>query len=249
MSKIVFLAGEGEYESDRTMRPVAEDLHREIGADIVYRTPDVLPDMPLFPSSSFGDLDDLADADLLVIYTRFRILPDEEMRRIVEFCERGGSVLGLRTSTHAFHYPADSPWSAWNDQFGRDVLGSPWVSHHGHTSTTDVTWFSDQGHPILEGIPGGFTRHRGYTATTCSRIASRSYGERRSLRRASRRPLHSPGCANAVSSAWSTRIWASSRTSSWTRCESFSLTRHGGASTNDRPQAASIPASSLLPFY
>jgi type 1 glutamine amidotransferase len=156
MSKIVILAGEGEYESDRTMRPVADDLHREIGADIVYRTPDVLPDMPLFPSSSFGDLDDLADADLLVIYTRFRILPDEEMRRIVEFCERGGSVLGLRTSTHAFHYPVDSPWSAWNDQFGRDVLGSPWVSHHGHTSTTDVTWFSDQGHPILEGIPQRF---------------------------------------------------------------------------------------------
>jgi len=111
MSKIVVLAGEGEYESDRTMRPVAEELHDELRAEVVYRTPDVLADMPDFPPSSFGDLADLRDADLLVVYTRFRILPHEEMRRIVDFCTRGGNVLGLRTSTHAFHYPAGSPWS------------------------------------------------------------------------------------------------------------------------------------------
>jgi type 1 glutamine amidotransferase len=156
MTKVVVLAGEGEYESDRTMRPVTDDLRRELEADVVYRTPDVLEDMPAFPRSSFGGLEDLRDADLLVVYTRFRILPDDEMRRIVDFCERGGNVLGLRTSTHAFHYPPESPWFAWNEGFGRDVLGSPWISHHGHSSVTDVTWFSDAGHAILEGIPRGF---------------------------------------------------------------------------------------------
>jgi type 1 glutamine amidotransferase len=36
------------------------------------------------------------------------------------------------------------------------VLGSPWIRHHGHSSTTDVTWFSDEGHPILAGIPRSF---------------------------------------------------------------------------------------------
>ena len=112
MSKIVVVAGEGEYESDRTMRPVAEELRDELRAEVVYRTPDVLADMPDFPPSSFGDLADLRDADLLVVYTRFRILPHEEMRRIVEFCTGGGNVIGLRTSTHAFHYAAESPWFA-----------------------------------------------------------------------------------------------------------------------------------------
>jgi type 1 glutamine amidotransferase len=156
MSTIVVLAGEGEYESDRTMRAVADDLHHELGARVVYRTPDVLEDMPNFPCSTFGGLDDLRNADLMVIYTRFRILPDEEMRRIVDFCGQGGNVLGLRTSTHAFHYAPESPWFAWNEGFGREVLGSPWISHHGHTSATDVTWFSDERHPILAGVPRSF---------------------------------------------------------------------------------------------
>jgi type 1 glutamine amidotransferase len=156
MTKIVFLAGEGEYESDRTMRSIASDLERELHADVVYRTPDLLRDFTDFPPSSFGDLSDLDDADLLVIYTRFRFLPDSEMASIVRFCERGGNVIGLRTSTHAFHYPEDSPWFEWNDGFGRNVLGSPWLSHHGHTSTTQVEWFSPEGHPVLEGIPRSF---------------------------------------------------------------------------------------------
>jgi uncharacterized protein len=156
MTKIVVLAGEGEYESDRTMRSIADDFERELQAEVVYRTPDVLRDFTDFPPSSFGDLSDLDDADLLVVYTRFRVLPDAEMASIVKFCERGGNVIGLRTSTHAFHYAEDSPWFEWNDGFGRDVLGSPWISHHGHTSTTDAEWISAEGHPVLEGIPKTF---------------------------------------------------------------------------------------------
>jgi type 1 glutamine amidotransferase len=157
VTKIVILAGEGEYESDRTMRTVADDFERELGATVIYRTPDLLRDFHDFPPSSFGDLSDLEDADLLVIYTRFRYLPDSEMDHIVRFCERGGNVIGLRTSTHAFHYPEDSQWFEWNDGFGRDVLGSPWVSHHGHTSTTRVEWYSPAGHPVLDGVPQVFT--------------------------------------------------------------------------------------------
>jgi type 1 glutamine amidotransferase len=152
----MFLVGEGEYESHRTMRPVAEEMGTVLGADITYRVPDVLPDMPHFPRSSFGDLTALEEADLLVIYTRWRRLPDEEMRRIVAFVERGGHVIGLRTSSHAFRYPDESEFAGWNDGFGRDILGSPWISHHGHSSSTDVTWATPTGHPILEGIPEAF---------------------------------------------------------------------------------------------
>jgi type 1 glutamine amidotransferase len=153
---VVILAGEGEYESDRTMRSVASDYERELGADVDYRTPDVLDDIGVFPPSSFGDLSSLAEADLLVVYTRWRQLPDAEMQQIVDYLERGGNVIGLRTSTHAFHYPEGTRWAAWNDGFGRDVLGSPWISHHGHTSTTDVTHVDGVEHPILAGIPDSF---------------------------------------------------------------------------------------------
>jgi type 1 glutamine amidotransferase len=156
MTNIVFLVGEGEYESDRTMRPVAEDMRTNLGANVAYCVPDVLEDMPHFPESSFGNLTALDDADLLVVYTRWRQLPDDEMRKIVAYVERGGHVIGLRTSSHAFHYPEGSEFAGWNDGFGRDVLGSPWISHHGHASSTDVTSATPAGHPILEGIPQAF---------------------------------------------------------------------------------------------
>jgi type 1 glutamine amidotransferase len=154
--RVVVLAGEGEYQSDRTMRAVAEDLRTQLAAHVTYQVPDVLPDYPDFPLSSFGGLAALADADLLVIYTRFRRLPDEEMAQLAGFRARGGAVLGLRTSTHAFHYPDGSPWHSWNDGFGREVLGSPWVSHHGHTSSTTVTRQPGSEHPILDGVPAHF---------------------------------------------------------------------------------------------
>jgi type 1 glutamine amidotransferase len=138
------------------MRPIAEDMSEQLGADVTYRVPDVLADTPDFPESSFGDLTVLDDADLLVVYTRWRQLPDEEMRRIVAYVESGGHILGLRTSNHAFHYPEDSEFAEWNSHFGRDVLGSPWISHHGHSSSTDVTWATPSGHLVLEGIPEAF---------------------------------------------------------------------------------------------
>jgi len=157
MSRIVILAGEGEYQSDLTMRAVRADLSEHVhDATIEYRTPDVLEDYPTFPKSSFGDLSVLRDADLLVVYTRFRVLPDAEMSELADFVERGGNVLGLRTSTHAFHFDPDSTWAQWNDGFGTDVLGSPWVSHHGHGSSTDVSRIRGEEHPILGGIPARF---------------------------------------------------------------------------------------------
>jgi len=157
MSSIVILAGEGEYESHRTMKAYADDLRAELpDAEVHFLVPDVLDDHPDFPASTFGDLGVLADADLLVIYTRFRVLPDEQMAQLTDYVQRGGNVLGLRTSTHAFHYPDDSPWARWNDGFGRDVLGSPWVSHHGHSSRTAVTRVPGE-HPVLAGLPDRFT--------------------------------------------------------------------------------------------
>jgi len=154
VTSIVVLAGEGEYSSDQTMKQYAADLG---DATVHYRTPDVLPDYPDFPPSTFGDLSVLRDADLLVVYTRFRVLPDAEMAELAAYVERGGAVLGLRTSTHAFKFPDGSPWASWNDGFGRDVLGSPWVSHHGHSSSTDVTSVVSSDDPLVAGVPERFT--------------------------------------------------------------------------------------------
>lgn len=153
MTRIVILAGEGEYGSAGTMADVAAEL---VDVEVDYRRASVLEDMPAFPASSFGDLTPLREADLLVVYTRFRILPDDEMQELEHYLGRGGAVVGLRTSTHAFHYEAGSRWAGWNDGFGRDVFGTPWISHHGHSSHTVVTRRADVEHPILDGVDERF---------------------------------------------------------------------------------------------
>ena len=154
MTGIVTLAGEGEYESDVTMRPVAEAIARDLGATLDYRTPSVIEDVPDFPESSFRGLDALADADLLLLYTRFRVLPDDEVAALAAYLERGGAVLALRTSNHAFHPVAGSPWEGWTAGFAQRYLGSAWSTHHGHTSRTRVEVVADD--PITAGLPPVF---------------------------------------------------------------------------------------------
>jgi type 1 glutamine amidotransferase len=157
VTRVVILAGEGEYESERTLAGLAVELQQHLpDAAVVNRVASVLDDMPTFPASSFGDLTPLREADVLVLYARFRILPDGEMEELERYLDRGGPVVGLRTSTHAFHYDAGTRWAGWNDGFGRDVLGTPWIAHHGHSSHTVVTRDPGVEHPILDGVDERF---------------------------------------------------------------------------------------------
>jgi type 1 glutamine amidotransferase len=153
---MVVLAGEPEYDSHHTMRGLAEEIADRRGLALDYRTPTVIEDEPEFPESSFGGLDALATADLLVVYTRFRRLPDPEMEALQDYLQHGKAVVGLRTSSHAFSFEPSSRWASWNDGFGRDVLGSPWSSHHGHGSSTDVTVLPDAPAELVAGLPEAF---------------------------------------------------------------------------------------------
>jgi type 1 glutamine amidotransferase len=154
VKKIVVLAGDGEYESHRTMRKFADRVQAEHDVRIDFRVPDVLEDMPDFPPSSFGDLSGLDDADLLMLYTRFRVLPENELAAIARYVERGGNVLALRTANHAFRAVPGSPMHDWAAGFADSVLGSAWTWHHGHTSSTEVSAVAD--HWITGGVPARF---------------------------------------------------------------------------------------------
>ena len=155
--RVVFILGEPEYESHITMPTIAEELEDrgEIRASVCLSSH--IPDNPDFPESHFPGLEALGDADLAVFYTRFRVLPDEQMQIIKAYLDSGRPVVGLRTATHSFRFPEGSPWHSWNAGFGRDVLGTPWISHHGGQSSTQVTKLpGTEGHPILEGIEDSF---------------------------------------------------------------------------------------------
>lgn len=157
VKKIAFVIGEPEYSSHVTMPRVAEDLARRFGYAVTLCVTSIVPDSPDFALSEFSNLDALADADLMVAYTRFRVLPDRQMELIKAYLASGRPVVGLRTATHSFHFPVDSTWHSWNDGFGRDVFGTPWISHHGHSSRTAVSVLeAAKHHPILSGVDKEF---------------------------------------------------------------------------------------------
>lgn len=146
---VVFVTGDDEYRSEITMPMIAAILEKAHGfrTSVAYARP-----RPQTKDNIEG-LQALDEADLMVMFTRFRQLPDEQLQRILRFTESGKPMIGLRTTTHAFQYPAGSPHAHLNDGFGLNVFGQKWIVHHGHRSSTDVALRSENAsHPILRGI-------------------------------------------------------------------------------------------------
>ncbi len=157
MKHVAFVIGEPEYSSHLTMPGIADELNVRLGYKTTLCVTSSVPDEPHFAVSEFSHLDALSDADLMVIFTRFRVLPDRQMEQLKDFMDSGRPIVGLRTATHSFHFPQGSAWHSWNDGFGRDVFGTPWISHHGHSSRTDVSIISEaEAHPILRGVSANF---------------------------------------------------------------------------------------------
>lgn len=146
---VVFVTGDDEYRSEITMAMIAAMLERSHGirTSVAYAKP-----VPQTKDHIDG-LEALETADLMVVYTRFRALPEDQLQRILTFAESGKPMVGLRTSTHAFLYPDGHPRQGLNDGFGRDVFGQKWITHHGAQSYTDVTVHTaNAAHPILRGV-------------------------------------------------------------------------------------------------
>jgi type 1 glutamine amidotransferase len=109
-------------------------------------------------------LEQLATADLMVIFTRFLELPDEQMKHIIDYTNSGKPIVGLRTATHAFNYRTrkDSPYARYSFNskdppggWGRLVLGETWINHYGaheKESTRGLIADGMASHPILRGV-------------------------------------------------------------------------------------------------
>jgi type 1 glutamine amidotransferase len=154
---VVFVVGDHEYSSEATLPHIAAELERSYGMRTRVLT--AYPDHT--SEENIPGLEALAEADLAVFYLRWRRLPAEQVEHIDRYLRSGGPVVGFRTSTHAFNYPAGHPLERWN-AFGAFALGSPpgWGrghTHYGATSSTDVRIAPNAaGHPILTGIDDAF---------------------------------------------------------------------------------------------
>jgi type 1 glutamine amidotransferase len=165
--RVVLISGDEEYRSEETMPQLGKILATRHGFDCTILFAINPDDGSVNPNQSdnIPGLDRLVTADLMVIFTRFRNLPDEQMRHIVDYVNSGRPIIGLRTATHAFNVPEGMTyrkWSFddkdWDGGFGRQVLGETWVNHyghHGHQSTRGLVVPSQADHPILRGIEDG----------------------------------------------------------------------------------------------
>jgi type 1 glutamine amidotransferase len=169
--QVVLVSGDEEYRSEETLTQLGKILAARHGFDctVLYSIDPATGEIDPNCQTNIPGLEHLRDADLMVIATRFRNLPDEQMQEIDAYLRRGGPVVGLRTATHAFNIPKDRAYAhysngyageqqEWTDGFGRLVLGEKWISHHGkhgQESTRGLIAPGAAGHPILRGIAEG----------------------------------------------------------------------------------------------
>lgn len=164
---IVLVSGDEEYRSEETLTQLARILAKHHGFSVTVLFAINPKDGTIDPivRDNIPGLEALDGADLAVFFTRFRNLPDEQMKHVVKYVESGKPIIGLRTATHAFDMPAGKTFSKfgwksrdWDGGFGRQVLGETWINHHGHhgiESTRGVIAPGAADHAILKGIKDG----------------------------------------------------------------------------------------------
>lgn len=155
---VVFVMGDEEYRSEESMPMLAKILKREMGAKITLcYSVDSSGTIDPNRQDHIAGLEALEEADLMVMFARFRALPREEAKYILDYAESGKPIVGFRTSTHTFLYEKDSSMMHLNNEWPTKVFGQQWITHHGHfedgnAPLTSVSPLPDTQTPILNGV-------------------------------------------------------------------------------------------------
>ncbi len=139
---IVFVTGDEEYRSEESMPQLAKiaAVHHGFKCTVLFGLNKETGEIDPIVVDNIPGLEALKTADMMVLFTRFRELPDEQMKHIIDYTNTGKPIMGLRTATHAFNYKKnpDSPYAKYsfrdkdfNGGYGRQVLGETWINHYG----------------------------------------------------------------------------------------------------------------------
>jgi hypothetical protein len=168
---VVLLSGDEEYRSEEALPQLAKILSKEHGftCTVLFALDPKTGEINPKEAHNIPNLAALDSADLLIILTRFRDPPEEDMKHIDDFLKAGKPVIGLRTATHAFNIAKGKPYARysynykgdekeWDKGFGRLVLGETWVSHwgsHKNESTRGIFAPDAKDSPLFNGIKDG----------------------------------------------------------------------------------------------
>jgi type 1 glutamine amidotransferase len=163
---IVFVIGDDEYRSEDLMPQLAKILAVRHGfkCTLLFATNKKTGEIDPSTLDNIPGLKALEKADLMVMFLRFRELPDKQMKYIIDYTNSGKPIIGLRTSTHSFNYRKNknSPYAKYSFRdkefdggYGRQVFGETWINHYGHhnrESTRGLIAKGMENHPIVKGI-------------------------------------------------------------------------------------------------
>ena len=165
---IVFIASDHEYRGEETCPAIARILAKRYGfkCTVLFGLDN---DGYIKPgSSNIPGMEALDKADMMFLFLRFVAPNDATMKHFTDYLDRGGPVLGLRTTTHGFNglkgknskYNYNSRDKSYDYGFGRQVLGETWrpregAGHYGSNHKFSTRMFvvpEQKDHPVMRGV-------------------------------------------------------------------------------------------------
>ncbi|MDZ4830362.1 MAG: hypothetical protein SGJ09_09225 [Phycisphaerae bacterium] len=157
---VVFIGAEDEYRSEVSMPLIAECLARDgaVRSTIAFPADPATHALDVARRDHIEKLDALRDADLAVVFMRWRELEGESWSDFASYLRSGQPIVGLRTSTHMIRTKEGAADRTLDNEVPARVFGQRWISHAGNATRTRVLLPEGDAaqHPILRGIRGGF---------------------------------------------------------------------------------------------
>lgn len=172
---IVFIASDHEYRGEETCPAIARILAKRYGFKCTVLFGQDKNGHIKAGSSNVPGMEAIDSADMLFTFLRFLAPDDASMQHFEAYLDKGGPVLGLRTTTHAFKglkgdfekYNYDFKGKDYAKGFGRQVLGETWAGHYGqnHKCSTRLDIIPEQAkHPVLSGVENMHAKAGAYDA-------------------------------------------------------------------------------------
>ena len=153
--KITFLLAEKEYQTSITL-PYFAKSYLSNDFQVAY----CKAEMEGENRHILKETHEIRDADLLFVSVRRRAFSKTVMKLIRDHVKKGKSVLGIRTTSHAFQLRKEKlmdghqEWSEWD----REVIGGNYNGHYGKGLLCNIKNISPSlMHPILQNVALPFT--------------------------------------------------------------------------------------------
>jgi len=159
---VVLVSGDEEYRSEEALPQLGKILAKRHGfkCTVLFAIDPENGTIDPDNTRNIPGLEALRSAELMIIATRFRDLPDQQMRYVAEYLDAGKPVIGMRAAVVAFRLSSKTferfscNSRTWKGGFGQQILGQTWISHHGRhgsQSTRGVIAPGAENHPIVRG--------------------------------------------------------------------------------------------------